>query len=122
MGICDPYYGTVSLLRLDLLKHCSPIEFLTKNADPRETDILPRALREWKREHGAVEFREYSGEDLYDRHILSSAELVFIGDGLKDLGNKESLIIKIPSSLSPHIVESVRSMFEEKWERANTIA
>lgn len=34
--ICDPYYGMGSLLRLDLLKHCTPIKFLTKNAEKKK--------------------------------------------------------------------------------------
>ena len=81
--ICDPYYGIGSLLRLDLLKHCSPIQFLTKNADKNDVHLLSPALQEWKRQHGATEFRKTAGADLHDRYILSNAELILLGHGLK---------------------------------------
>ena len=120
--ICDPYYGTGSLLRLDLLKHCSPIKFLTKNADRNDAHLLPRALQEWKRQHGATEFRENVGTDLHDRYILSDTELILMGHGLKDIGNKDSFVVRIPSSLAPDMVVSVRSSFDQKWANGNSIA
>lgn len=119
--ICDPYYGTGSLLRLDLLKHCSPIRFLTKNADRNEAAILPRAIQEWKRQHGATEFREDTGSELHDRYIVTDAELILLGHGLKDVGNKDSFIVRIPTSLAGDMVQSVRDSFEQKWASATPI-
>ncbi len=119
--ICDPYYGTGSLFRLDLLKHCSSIKFLTKNADRQETAILPRAIKEWKRQHATTEFRENAGADLHDRYILSDAEIILLGHGLKDVGNKDSFVVRIPSSIASDMVSSVRDSFEDKWSRARPI-
>jgi hypothetical protein len=58
LRICDPYYGRNTLVSLDLLKHCKPIKFLTKNADSRETQTITSTLQLWKSEHGDVEFRK----------------------------------------------------------------
>lgn len=121
IGICDPYYGTGSLFRLDLLEHCSPIRFLTKNADPNEAAILSRALREWKRQHGATEFRKNSGSELHDRYIITDAELILLGHGLKDVGNKDSFVVRIPTSLAADTVQGVRDSFEQKWASATPI-
>jgi hypothetical protein len=120
--ICDPYYGKGSLLHLDLLKHCSPIKFLTKNPDRNEVHLLPRLLHDFKRQHRATEFRENAGTDLHDRYILSGTELILMGHGLKDVGNKDSFVVRIPSSLAPDIVVSVRSSFDQKWANGKPIA
>ena len=119
--ICDPYYGTGSLLRLDLLKHCSSIRFLTKNADRNESAILPRAIQEWKRQHGTTEFREDTDSALHDRYILSDIEIILLGHGLKDVGKKDSFVVRIPTSLAGDMVQSVRDSFDDKWARARPI-
>jgi hypothetical protein len=84
--------------------------------------LLLRALQEWKQQHGATEFRESGGTDLHDRYILSDAELILMGHGLKDVGNKDSFVVRIPSSLAPDVVGSVRSSFDQKWANGNSIA
>jgi hypothetical protein len=120
--ICDPYYGTGSLVRLDLLTHCSPIRFLTKKANSAEASHLPRYLQEWKQQHGAVEFRKAAGQELHDRYLLSDAELIILGHGLKDVGNKDSFVIRIPHSLAPDMLVSVRTSFDQRWQSATLIA
>jgi hypothetical protein len=119
--ICDPYYGMGSLLRLDLLKHCSLIKFLTKNPDSRERQRLPRALQEFKQEHGNIEFRRHTGGDLHDRFIIADSELIILGHGLKDVGNKDSFIIRIPAELATDLIETLRDSFDAKWQVANII-
>jgi hypothetical protein len=119
--ICDPYYGIGTLLRLDSLKHCSPIKFLSKQCDKSEAQLLPRALKEWQRQHGDVEFRENVGTDLHDRFILSDSELILLGHGLKDVGNKDSFVVRIPSSLAGDMLKSVRNSFDAKWTSAAPI-
>ena len=120
--ICDPYYGIGSLLRLSLLRRCSPIRFLTQQPDHKEGQRLDRAIQEWKTEHGNTEFRCHQGRDLHDRFVLTNDELVLLGHGLKDIGNKDSFIVKIHSSLAPDLLETVRESFEAKWQGATVIA
>jgi len=119
--ICDPYYGSKSLYRLDLLKHCKPIRFLTQKPDANETATLQAALRVWKQEHGSVEFRQHSGRDLHDRFLLSDIELILLGHGLKDIGNKDSFIIRIRRDLAGDVIETLQDSFDTKWQAATLI-
>lgn len=121
--VCDPYYGTGSLLRLDSLANCAPIRFLTKHPDRNEEKrgILPRALAEWKTQHGGINFRESSTNDLHDRYLLTDNELILMGHGLKDVGNKDSFLIRIPTSIAVDIVKSVRTQFDQEWDKASAI-
>lgn len=119
--ICDPYYGMGSLLRLDLLKHCSPIKFLTQKPNQNEKQTLPKALQEWKSEHGNVEFRRYGGRDLHDRYVLSQYELILLGHGLKDVGSRDSFIIRITRELADDLIKDIRDSFDTKWQSATPI-
>lgn len=122
LRICDPYYGTGSLYRLDLLKHCFPIQFLTSKADSSEANTtLPRALSEWKREHGRTEFRKDTTRSLHDRYILSDDEIIFLGHGLKDVGNKDSFVVRLPKSVASDVMNSVRATFDQKRANATQI-
>jgi hypothetical protein len=117
--ICDPYYGKKTLYRLDFLKQCKPIKFLTQKPDANESSTLPTALQVWKQEHGDVEFRRDSGRDLHDRYLLSDSELILLGHGLKDVGTKDSFIIRIGRDLAEDLILTVRESFDAKW-RAST--
>jgi hypothetical protein len=119
--ICDPYYGVKSLYRLDSLKHCKPIKFLTSKADPSETQTLPSALQVWKQEHGDIEFRRNAGRTLHDRFVLCDDELVLIGHGLKDVGGKDSFIIRIGRDFADDMMDTLRKSFDEKWQKATLI-
>lgn len=119
--ICDPYYGMGSLLRLDLLQHCSPIKFLTQNPDRNEKLTLPKALQEWKSQHGDIEFRRNGGQDLHDRYVLAHNELILLGHGLKDVGKKDSFIICITCESADDLIKDIRNSFYTKWKSATLI-
>ncbi len=116
--ICDPYYGTGSLLRLDSLRNSGPIRFLTHEADSRERSFIGRTLKEFALERPHVEFRQTSARDLHDRYILTNEEIVILGHGLKDIGSKESFIIRLTKPICADLMRILRSSFEEKWKRA----
>ncbi len=120
--ICDPYYGKGSLLRLDLLEHCSPIRFLTQQPGGNEKTTIVSEMEEWSREHGSIEFRRRIGHDLHDRFVLSNAELILIGHGLKDIGGKDSFVVRIDSSLAQEVISSVRESFDKRWSTAEPLA
>jgi hypothetical protein len=119
--ICDPYYGSGSLARLDLLHHCSPIRFLTQYPDKKETSTLSKLIQEWKTEHGNAEFRRYQEADLHDRFVLTDDELILLGHGLKDIGRKDSFIVRIHSEVAADLIETVRRNFKVKWQSATAI-
>jgi hypothetical protein len=119
--ICDPYYGAKSLYRLDSLKQCKPIRFLTQKADGNETLTVSSALQVWKQQHQDVEFRRHVGRDLHDRFVLSDEELILLGHGLKDVGNRDSFIIRIGHQLAGDLIQTVRESFDAKWKAATPI-
>jgi hypothetical protein len=121
LRICDPYYGSGSLLRLDLLKHCNSIKFLTRNPDSAERTTLPRALVEFVKEHLHVEFRQHKAKDLHDRFILSDSELILLGHGLKDVGNKDSFVVRIDRHLASDMLDALQVSFDTKWQAASPL-
>jgi len=121
LRICDAYYGTGTLLRLDGLTHCAPVRFLTQIADTRERPQLPRALTEFTAEHPAVEFRRHAGRDLHDRYVLAETEVILLGHGLKDIGSRESFIIRLPKELVGDLLHELRVSFDAKWTGASPL-
>ena len=120
--ICDPYYGRKSLYPLDSLMHCKPIKFLTRNPEASESQTLPTALQTWKQQHGDIEFRRHTGRDLHDRFVLSDDELILLGHGLKDVGTKDSFIIRVGRDLAGDLIDTVHDSFDAKWQPATLIA
>jgi hypothetical protein len=118
LRIADPYYGTGSLLRLDSLIHCSPIMFLTQNADRNERPFLARAVTEFQTQHPQLTVRRDASGTLHDRYILSEDELILLGHGLKDVGNKDSFAIRIPKSMAEELLKTVRDTFDAKWSQS----
>jgi hypothetical protein len=120
--ICDPYYGTGTLARLTLLKECQRVLFLTRTPDSKEQSFLSRSLTEFKTEYLNVEFRRYRQNDLHDRFIITDDEMIFLGHGLKDIGGKDSFIVRIPVDLAKDTLDSVRASFDRKWDDAEALA
>ena len=113
--VCDPFYGAGSLARLDLLAHCSPIQFLTVKKGGGEAVTLPQLINEWNKENPSAEFRIDKSESIHDRYILTANEIVFLGHGIKDPGNKQSFVILIPKKFASDMIESVRESFDQIW-------
>ncbi len=121
LRICDPYYGTGSLFRLDLLIHCSPILFLTSTPDSKEVAFLSRAVTEFRLQHSQTEFRLHRGKGLHDRYLLTDDEIVLLGHGLKDIGRSDSFVVKLSRALAQDLIESVRHSFDAKWVSATQL-
>jgi hypothetical protein len=119
--ICDPYYGTGSLLRLSGLDHCKPIRFLTQRADDKEQSFIGRALKEFTAERSHVEFRRCASKDLHDRYLLAPAELVILGHGLKDIGGKDSFVIRLDTDTCEDVIKTLRQSFDTKWKVATPL-
>lgn len=121
--ICDPYYGTGSLLRLDAIAS-KPVRFLTHTPDSKEqsTGQLPRALSEFVRQYPNVEFRQYSANNLHDRFVVCNDELILLGHGLKDIGNKDSFVVRLNRGVAADIIDQVIRSFDNKWATATKLA
>jgi hypothetical protein len=121
VSICDPYYGIGSLLRIDLLVHCKKVRFLTRQADSKDGSIIDRALKEFVSEHPNVEFRKLGSTDIHDRYILADDEIILLGHGLKDIGTKESFVIRLTREMCADLIDTVKESFEAKWATATSM-
>ena len=119
LRICDPYYGTGTLLRLDLIASNS-VRFLTQQPDSKENSsgILSRALTEFVKQHPNVEFRRHATNDLHDRYIVCPTELILLGHGLKDIGNKDSFVVRLNRDIAANMIDEVTQSFDRKWAGA----
>ncbi len=113
--VCDPYYGAGSLARLAELSGCTSVRFLTKTPDRNEKSYLPRRIQEFRKTHGHIEFRKYPGSDLHDRFVLTDSEFIILGHGIKDIGGKDSFVVRIQRDIAEDTIDSVRKAFDAKW-------
>ena len=119
--VCDPYYGQGSLARLAELVGCSSVRFLTKTPDHKERSYLPRLIHEFRKTNGHIEFRQYPGSDLHDRFVLTDSEFLILGHGIKDIGGKDSFVVRIQRDIAEDTIDSVRKAFDAKWNAAEAI-
>jgi hypothetical protein len=119
--ICDPYYGVRTLDSLDYVPRTCRIKFIT--AKTNETGRkLQGAISDFKKERSNVEFRiAASPNELHDRYVVTREALFILGHGLKDIGGKESFIIRLDKKLIPDLIQNLISSFNEKWKTGNPI-
>jgi hypothetical protein len=116
--ICDPYYGQRTLETLDHLPLTTTIRFLTSKTNESSLKVKG-AFGDFSRERKNVEFRVLAPpNDLHDRYVLSQDSLLLVGHGLKDIGGKESFVVKIDRALTPDLLDTLIASFEAKWPTA----
>lgn len=119
--ICDPYYGIRTLDLLDNIPEKTKVQFLTSitNEDGRK---LQGALKDFKKERPNVEFIKVGkNAGLHDRFVVTKESLLILGHGLKDIGGKESFIIRLDKSLVPDLIKGTIKSFDEKWKTGSKI-
>jgi len=47
--------------------------------------------------------------------------MFLLGHGLKDIGGKESFVIRLNKELAPNLIKDVRSKFDERWKLAGKL-
>ena len=119
--VCDPYYGQGSLARLSEIDSCSSVRVLTSKPDSKEKSFLPKRLEEFTKEYPQFEFRKYKGKELHDRYIVTDDNLILMGHGLKDIGGKESFVVKLDRSLAGDTIDSLKNSFDSKWNAAEPL-
>lgn len=119
--ICDPYYGVRTLDSLDHIPKACPMQFLTaKTSD--STERVQGAVRDFVKERPNAEFRIASNpSDLHDRYVLATDSLLILGHGLKDIGGKESFMIRLGRDLAPDLLNEVGSAFDARWMAASPL-
>jgi hypothetical protein len=121
VSICDPYYGVRTLDVLDMIPKACRVRFLTAHTNETGRQ-LQGAITDFKRERPRTEIRTVPrNAGIHDRYIVSSVELILLGHGLKDIGGKESFMIRLDASLVPDLVQETIRAFDTRWNQAAPI-
>ena len=119
--ICDPYYGIRMLDLLDHLPGITKVKFLTSKTNENGRK-LHGAMKDFKKERPNMEFK-VAGKNagLHDRFVITNKQLLILGHGLKDIGSKESFIIRLEKDLVPDLIKETSEAFDSKWNSGTTI-
>lgn len=119
--VCDPYYGIRTLDSLDHVPKGCAVRFLTsKTNEPAQK--IQGAIRDFVKERPNVEFRNAAvPSDLHDRYVLTADSLLILGHGLKDIGGKESFMIRIERSFAPDLLRELTQTFDVRWQSASAL-
>jgi hypothetical protein len=113
--VCDPYYGLRTLDTLEMIPATCTVKFLTAQT-PEKAIKLSGAITDFKKERPKTELRIFPDpKTLHDRYILSNNLLLILGQGIKDIGNKESFIISIASEYAGDLIEGLEKTFDDRW-------
>ncbi len=119
--ISDPYYGVRTLDSLSLLKSASSVRFLSARTNEKAADVN-RAIQDFIRENPRVELRLASDpSSMHDRYVLTDDMLILVGHGLKDIGGKESFVIRLDGEVARDLIATLAPSFDAKWASASPI-
>jgi hypothetical protein len=119
--ICDPYYGVKTLDSLDHIPKSCRIRFLTARTNERQRTIQG-AIRDFVRERPTAEVRlAPTPADLHDRYVCTSETLLLLGHGLKDIGGKESFVIRVERDLVPDLIQDIGNSFDGRWNKGTVL-
>ena len=116
--ICDPYCGPGTLDILSQLDKKKRIFLLTQTIVDKPQGNFERVFRDFKAERPNVAIRVYDKSVLHDRYIIAERDMWLIGQGLKDLGKKESFLVR----MGDDIKESMAAVFDRRWKIASPIS
>ena len=119
--ICDPYYGQRTLDALDSIPQSCKVRFLTARTNEQGRK-LTNAIRDFGHERPEIDFRlAVPASDLHDRYVLTTDRLLIIGHGIKDIGAKESFVIRLEKELIPDLIKETRAAFDKRWSNAQPL-
>lgn len=119
--VCDPYYGSRTFDTLELFPKSSSVYFLTAITSESSSKLLS-IISDFKKERPKTEIRKVNNaKELHDRYILCDDSFMIIGHGIKDIGNKDSFVVKIDKSLAPDLWQQVKNNFDHRWKNAVVI-
>lgn len=118
----DPY---IDIRTLDILKDLinSEIRVLSKLKNLREPQRsrFLRELKDFLKEKGNFQFKDYNKKDLHDRYIISQESIILIGHSIKDLGAKESFAVVLDKKTNSDIYNILNSNFDKRWSLSLSI-
>lgn len=115
--ISDPYYGVNTLNILEeFARSNKKVKFLSHHTN----EPLLKFKREFnylqKHYSKKIEIHIFPKDELHDRYILADDAFVIIGHGIKDLGNKESLVLVIDDSIGRGVRKELEKAFWRRWQ------
>lgn len=119
--ICDPYFGIKSLDTLEMIPKKARIRLLTVKCTDPQAKLLS-AVQDFKKEHTQVEIGVSAhAKDIHDRYVLTDKELLLVGHGIKDIGNKESFIVRLDAILAEDLVKTLAAAFDDRWKHVTLL-
>jgi hypothetical protein len=116
--ICDPYYGVQTLDVLEMIPATCDVRFLTGTPSGKAGSISS-AISYFHKQYPHVEMRVYSQpDDLHDRYLIEQDHFWLLGHGIKDIGNKESFIIRIKSDHVSDLISDLTITFDDRWSNS----
>lgn len=119
--ISDPYYGLRSLETVDHIPAAATIQFLTSKTNEPQLKVRG-AFHDYARERKKTDFRLLAApHDLHDRYVLTADTLLLVGHGLKDIGGKESFVVRLDRSMAADLLDDLIQSFDKKWALATSL-
>src|SRR3989344_3886936 len=124
LRICDPFYGTSTFQVLEMiLRYHKNVKFLTAAVGGGEKKFnIQQVVNDFKQEYESrAKIKILNKNDTHDRYILAKNLFFIIGQGIKDLGNKESLIIAVEDRYGRDIRKTLINEFDRRWNEATIL-
>lgn len=119
--ICDPYFGRRTLETIDHIPPGTSILFLTSKTNEPMLKTQGE-FHDYSKQRKNTEFRVLQPpHDLHDRFVLTGDALLLVGHGLKDIGGKESFVIRVDKTLAPDLLNDLEQSFDKKWANARPL-
>jgi len=115
--ICDPYFAGGTLDYIAQCARASGVRLLTENV--QDSGRTRRDLAAFTREHTMpLEVRVSQPGKLHDRYILHQDGMLLIGTSIKDVGKKQSIVVRLSDSFAAEMSRA----FDREWSRAAKFA
>lgn len=123
--VVDRYYGNGTLEVLARFGKKVNIRFLSCELGKDEQGKIARFnanLALFKKEFRNIKMRIFPKQhELHDRYVIAENALLVIGQGIKDLANKESFVIYLPKDKVKKVMPELKAKFEERWKKSNNL-
>lgn len=117
LKISDPYYGISTLDALEeIVRGKKRIKFLSYQTNESALKFKRELNYLQKHYPKTIEMRIYPKNELHDRYILADDSFVIIGHGIKDLGNKESLVLVVDDRFGRDTRKELEKAFWRRWQ------
>ena len=106
-----------------ILRYHKNVKFLTAAVGGGEKKFnIQQVVNDFKQEYESrAKIKILNKNDTHDRYILAKNLFFIIGQGIKDLGNKESLIIAVEDRYGRDIRKTLINEFDRRWNEATIL-